>query len=77
MATIRTKLATQLHNDFRKHLDFLFFKRFGLTLLTYYSDRQQKLVSERRDGAKLSEDHQLYIEAVTEGYMIAVDQIRQ
>ena len=77
MATIRTKLAIQLHNDFRRHLDFMFFKRFGLRIMTYYSDVQSGLVSIRKDGATLTGEQQLYIEAVTDGYMMVVGLVRQ
>jgi len=77
MAKILHKLAIQLHNEFREHLDYLFFKKFGIILLTYHSDIKNGLVSVRKDGEKITEDQADYIEAITETYMTVLGIVRR
>jgi mRNA deadenylase 3'-5' endonuclease subunit Ccr4 len=77
MASILSKLATQLHNEFRGHLDYLFFKKFGIMISTYYSDVEKRLVSVRKDGNPLTCEQTEYLEAITETYMMILGLVRR
>lgn len=68
MATILTKLATQLHNEFQHHLDYLFFRKYGLIIATNYCSAKKKWVSEKENGDPFSHEQQQYLEAITETY---------